>query len=68
MHINRSWMVKDIASQPEGWPKNTADLEAVCKAAWDRISLESIRKLMLGYRQRIQCIVSNNGDRHPQFS
>ena len=61
-------MVKDISNRPGGWSKNTQDLEVACQEEWDRISLDSIRGLMLGYRQRLMCIHSRGGDRQPQFA
>ena len=59
-------MVKFIAKS--GWPTNPDDLKAKVLEVWDNLDLESIRTLILGYRVRLQCILSVKGDRHPDFA
>jgi len=61
-----SWMVKSIART--GWPTSPDALKAAVLQAWDDVSLESIRQLMMSYRIRLMCIESTGGDRHPDFA
>ena len=63
-----SWIVKKISKRPGGWPKRPEELREAAVQAWDEISLESFRELILGYRARLKCVLSVGGDRHPQFA
>ena len=63
-----SWMVKSMSKRRGGWPKRPEELRMAVVEAWDAISLESFRELILGYRTRLRCILSVDGDRHPQFA
>ena len=63
-----SWMVKKLMMRRGGWPKTPQALRDATVEAWNEISLESFRELILGYRTRLRCVLSVNGDRHPQFA
>ena len=63
-----SWIVKKISRRAGGWPKRPEELREAAVQAWNEISLESFRELILGYRARLRCVLSVGGDRHPQFA
>jgi len=63
-----SWIVKKISKRRGGWPKRPEDLRQAAVNAWNEITLDSFRGLILGYRSRLRCVLSVNGDRHPQFA
>ncbi len=61
-----SWMIRSI--ERNGWPTNPDALKEAVVQAWNDVSLDSIRQLMVGYRIRLMCIESAGGDRHPDFA
>ena len=63
-----SWMVRKLCRRAGGWPRTPGDLRTVLGEVWDDISLESFRELVLGYRARLMCVLSVQGNRHPQFA
>lgn len=63
-----SWIVTKIKNRRGGWPKRPEDLRQAATDAWNEITLQSFRELVLGYRARLMCVLSVGGDRHPQFA
>ena len=63
-----SWIVKKMSTSDQGWPNRPEDLRRAAVNAWNEVSLDSFRELILGYRNRLECICSVDGDRHPQFA
>ena len=61
-----SWLVKKLSTR--GWPRRPDALRTALMEAWDEISIESFRELVLGYQSRLMCVLSVGGDRHPQFA